>query len=226
MSMKLCNLRVLLIAIPALTMAINARAGFISGYGWVTAEGNVNGSGTGATPGTLASSTCHGATACTTGNADVTFTTNGIGFSTSGNTFGTWLASSAFTLDSLAYHNGQGTSTALDPSIWEFTGTASFTNGQTFTFAHDDGVTMLVNGVTYVNQPGPTGAVTTTATYTGPTGNEAFEIVYTECCSPPAVLQTTLVGPANGTPEPSSVIMVGSALLLGLGRMVKRKLVR
>jgi hypothetical protein len=112
----------------------------------------------------------------------------------------------------------------MDATIWEFTGTASFTSGETFTLAHDDGVTVIVNGVTLsASAPGPTSPVTTTFTYTGASGNLPFEIVYAECCGGPAVLQTTLVGPQNGgTPEPMTFVLVGTGLA-GLG-LIRRKL--
>ena len=74
-------------AIGVLALSINARAGFINGYGWITTSA-ITESSTGATAASLALATCHnGLETCTTGNADVTFTTSGINF----NTTGSWI---------------------------------------------------------------------------------------------------------------------------------------
>jgi hypothetical protein len=209
-------------ALSTLVMAAPARADFINAFGWVTTEA-IAVSATGGSPASLALSTCsHGTAACTTGNADVTFTTTGVNFSATGANIATWLASSAFALNSLV---DNAPSSPMDPTIWMFTGNASFTSPQTFSVAHDDGATFIVDGQTVVNAPGPTAPVTTTGTYTGPAGgNLPFEIVYSECCGGPAVLQTTLVGPSNppAVPEPSTLLLLGSGLA-GLGGLAWRR---
>lgn len=123
-------------------------------------------SATGATAASLALATCqNGAGACTTGNADVTFTTTGIGFNAgSAVTVSTWLGTSAFTLNGLV---DAIPGSPMDPTIWEFVGNAKFTSPQAFTIEHDDGVTFVANGQTVVNAPGPTSAVDTPGNYTG-----------------------------------------------------------
>ena len=79
------TVRVILGTVAVIAMAASADAttiDFISGFGWVTTEAIAN-SLTGGSPASLLLATCHnGLTTCTTGNADVTFTTTGIGFNT------------------------------------------------------------------------------------------------------------------------------------------------
>jgi hypothetical protein len=96
-----------------------------------------------------------------------------------------------------------------------FVGNVSVTSPDPFTIAHDDGATFIVNGQTVVNAPGPTSPATTSGTYTGPAdGNAPFELIYTECCGGPAVLQVSLLAPQNApVPEPGSVILFSAALL-------------
>jgi hypothetical protein len=148
---------------------------------------------------------------------DVTFdVTTPFNFSGTSVTVGTWLASSsafnivqntAGTLASLMDNGSQGT-------FLEFSGLVTVTNGQTFTVTHDDGLTLIINGIDLGFNPGPTAPVVTTATYTGTSGTFAFELLYGECCGGPAVLQVDLPFTA-AIPEPESYAM----LLAGLGML-------
>ena len=125
-------------------------------------------------------------------------------------TLGTWLASASAT--GISYNAGAAPTDGLDNTIWNFTGDVSVTTGEMFTVSHDDGVTLIIDGVTVVDEPGPTSAVTTSYTWTGPSGTFAFQLVYGECCGPPAQLVTSL--PLSSTiPEPSTWAM----MLIGFG---------
>jgi PEP-CTERM motif-containing protein len=112
-----------------------------------------------------------------------------------------------------------GSGTMLD-----FLGTVSVTTGQTFTITHDDGLQLEIGGLLVVNQPGPTAPVTQTFTYTGPSGNFPFELVYGECCGAPAALQISLplITSPSSVPEPGSLALLCSGLA-GLGVLLLRR---
>jgi len=141
---------------------------------------------------------------------DVTFSVNSpFNFNASTATVGTWLASSsAFnivqntpgTLASLMDGSGVGT-------IVTFAGTVTVTNGQTFTVTHDDGLTLRIGALDVISVPGPTSPSITTVTYSGPSGNLPFSLVYSECCGGPAVLQIELPFTA-AVPEPETYALM------------------
>ena len=56
-------------------------------------------------------------------------------------------------------------------TFFDFKGTVTVTNGQTFTVTHDDGLSLDIGGVLVIDQPGPTPPVTQTFTYGGASGN-------------------------------------------------------
>jgi hypothetical protein len=199
----------------ALSFAALLHADYITGTGWSVPASTANDTPTtGNVPGP-------GATEW------VTFAANGINFS--GDAVGAYnlggFLNSGGVASSIAYFNGASPGTSLDNTEWEFTGSAFFTNGESFNVVHDDGVNMYVNGSAVLLDPGPTAPVTSSFTYTGPTGTFAFDFIYTECCLGTADFQTTLVPsapatppPATGTPEPGSFAL--SALGLGGGLIV------
>lgn len=155
---------------------------------------------------------------------DVTFSVNApFNFSGTSVTVGTWLgSSSAFgivenTAGTLASLMDNGTSGTL----LEFTGLVTVTTGQTFTVTHDDGLTLIIGGLDLGFSSGPTAPTTSLATYTGPTGTFAFQLVYGECCGGPAVLQVDLPFTA-AVPEPETYALM-LAGLAALGFVSRRR---
>lgn len=94
--------------------------------------------------------------------------------------------------------------------LYQFLGQVSVVNGQNFGVLHDDGLTLIIGGLTVISAPGPTAPVLTNAIYTGPTGTFDFMLVYGECCGAPAALRVEL-------PLISQVPEPGTVLLLALG---------
>jgi PEP-CTERM motif len=217
--MKL-TLRTVLCAVAFVALATTVNASTFSGSGWLVsnaASGN-------ATPSAIAA----------LGTPDFTFTATAVDFSSFGNLSNTGNGALDYTVNDFLNSLGSVTSitentvgigsTSLDSGgggfLFQITGMAAVTNGQTFTVAHDDGLTLTIDGTTVVNAPGPTPPITTVGTYTGPTGNFAFEVDYGECCGAPAVLETDITGPPPAVPEPGSLLLVGIGIL-GVGSVRK-----
>jgi hypothetical protein len=171
------------------------------------------------------------------GTASATFTSSAIDFC-SDSSVCTPPGSGAYTLagflgsnggasgvSGISYMNGATGISTLDNTLWEFTGTALFTNGQTYNVGHDDGAILYIGGTSagniFLNQPGPTSFVSTPYVYTGATGLQSFTFLYGETSGAPAVFETNLVG--STVPEPSSIILLGSGLL-GVAGLVRRRL--
>jgi len=123
----------------------------------------------------------------------------------------------------------------------ELTGSIFLTSGANpFDINHDDGLTLTLsggpgttvcdtqNGAFCVDQPGPTGPALSPFTITASaTGTYNFVLDYSECCTPPAVLQWTFPtgAPVGSVPEPrnTGLFLMG---VLGLAMLVRRKLAR
>jgi hypothetical protein len=152
--------------------------------------------------------------------ADVTFTTTApINFSSGGlYTIGEFLSSGN---GSTVLSGSSELANTLQNTLFDFKGSVTVTNGQTFTVGHDDGLTLVIGGNTVISEPGQTSFVNTTATYSGPSGTFAFELVYGECCGAPADLSISLPL-ETAVPEPSTwaMMILGFA---GVGFMAYRR---
>jgi hypothetical protein len=192
--------------VVAASLPLTARANTISGSLWHVPEATSQN----AIPANVPLST-----------PDVTFDVNSpFNFFGTSVSVGTWLGNgSAFnivqntagTLASLMDNGAQGT-------LLKFTGFVTVNSGDMFTVTHDDGLTLIIGGLNLGFNPGPTAPTVNTATYTGPSGTFAFELVYGECCGGPAVLQVDL--PFSNTPVPeggATIAMLGLALIGLLG---------
>jgi hypothetical protein len=204
----LSNRSKVFVLLTSLSFATLAHADYINGVAW-----SVPSSTAGTAP-TLGNTPGPGATEV------ATFTANGIDFS--GDAPGAYnlggFLNSGGTASNITYLNGASASTDLNNTEWEFTGSAYFANGQTFNVVHDDGVNLYVDGTAVLLDGGPTAPVTSTFTYTGPTGTFGFDFIYVECCGGTADFQTTLVpsAPAStGTPEPSTAMLLLGGLAMG-----------
>lgn len=101
---------------------------------------------------------------------------------------------------------------SIQESVIRITGVASFVNGQQYTVTSDDGFRLIVDGSILSEFGGLRGPNnSTSATWTGATGNYGFTLWYYEGNVTQAQLQ------ANLTPAPIPVPAAGVLLLSALG---------
>jgi len=97
------------------------------------------------------------------------------------------------------------------------------------TITHDDGITLLLNGVavTPASAAAPTSAAgTVVGNQAGLFAGESVDLLFDECCGLPAQLTANLPGEANiqsTVPEPGSIVLFGSAVLGVVFTLRRRK---
>lgn len=101
-------------------------------------------------------------------------------------------------------------------TVIEITGSYYFQKGVTYSLTHDDGAVLFVGGIPKINFPGPVSATTDNWT-PGADITDAFDLWYMGTNGNPEVLRLSAA-----TPEPTSIIFLGTALI-GLGRLLRRK---
>ncbi len=109
----------------------------------------------------------------------------------------------------------------INNGVFEFTGYTTLVAGTQYEFTHDDGMILYLtnsNGVTTtaIYSPGATAADESTFTVDA-TGTYYYEVLYAEVNGGPGVLTSDIE--SSATPEPSSLLLMGSGLL-GLALLV------
>ena len=98
----------------------------------------------------------------------------------------------------------------INNDVMNFWGNTYLVNGQTYSFTHDDGMYLYIGNNLVINSGAPTSALNSSFTWMGGTGEYAFSLWYAEVNGGPAVLNSMDFAV---TPEPSSLLLLGTGLL-------------
>ena len=124
--------------------------------------------------------------------------------------------------DTVLFSNSAVDGATLNNTVFEFTGYLDLAPG-TYTIHHDDGMFLSINGVQVISSGAPTSSIPSSFTVgAGGTGFVPFQLLYAEVNGSPAVLSGNL-GSLAQTPEPSSIVLLGSGLL-GVAGLIRRRM--
>jgi hypothetical protein len=98
----------------------------------------------------------------------------------------------------------------INNDVMEFQGSTYMVQGEKYNITHDDGMYLYVDGMLMINSGSPTSASDSTFTWGGATGTYDFALWYAEVNGGPAVLSSPDFAV---TPEPSTLLLLGTALL-------------